>query len=210
MSAGRPLSFDPERTLEAAMQCFWSAGYAETSMSDLLDATGLSKSSLYLAFQSKRGLFERCLARYQQQGITKLRKTLDQGNGPLDGIGAVLRSVADTVGTSEAFRGCLLMNSANDFARQDNLAARQVAEYIDERIAVFATAVRTGQFRGEIRDDRDPCELAAYLVTTMGGLRTMAKGGFSRAALGTTIDIALEALAPELPQRSGAARSTAP
>ena len=53
----RPKEFDPEQIADAAMQVFWQRGYAATSIQDLVEGTGLSRSSLYNAFDSKHGLY---------------------------------------------------------------------------------------------------------------------------------------------------------
>ena len=38
MPAGRPIQYDPEAVLDAAMQTFWSRGYEATALPDLLAA----------------------------------------------------------------------------------------------------------------------------------------------------------------------------
>ena len=53
----RPREFDEEQALLAAMQVFWRKGYDGTSIPDLLEATGLSRSSLYETFGDKAALF---------------------------------------------------------------------------------------------------------------------------------------------------------
>ena len=63
MTLGRPKSFDPEVAVQNALECFWSNGFEATSLQDLLQCTGLSKSSLYESFGSKQTLFELCLGR---------------------------------------------------------------------------------------------------------------------------------------------------
>jgi len=45
-----PREFDESAALAAAMECFWAAGYAATSVRDLGDAMGLGAVSLYNVF----------------------------------------------------------------------------------------------------------------------------------------------------------------
>lgn len=62
--AGRPRLFDEARALEAAMQLFWRQGYEGTSLAQLRTGMGLSSASLYNAFASKEGLFQRVIEHY--------------------------------------------------------------------------------------------------------------------------------------------------
>ena len=52
----RPREFDEDYVLDQALHVFWDKGYDSTSLADLQEATGLTKSSLYKAFESKEGL----------------------------------------------------------------------------------------------------------------------------------------------------------
>ena len=48
----RPYSFDPEIALEAAMTVFWRDGYDLASITDLQNAMGIKRGSLYQEFGS--------------------------------------------------------------------------------------------------------------------------------------------------------------
>jgi AcrR family transcriptional regulator len=61
---GRHKEFDVEKTLDKALNVFWKKGFADTSMTDLEEATGLKKPSLYLAFGDKDAVFIASLNRY--------------------------------------------------------------------------------------------------------------------------------------------------
>src|SRR5688500_7232470 len=48
------------------MLVFWEQGYEGASLSDLTEAMGISRKSLYAAFGNKEELFTRVLQRYEQ------------------------------------------------------------------------------------------------------------------------------------------------
>ncbi len=62
----RPREFNEEKALDRAMRVFWTQGYEGTSLHDLLGAMGISKSSFYETFGSKRDLFMRSLEHFDQ------------------------------------------------------------------------------------------------------------------------------------------------
>ena len=68
-SPGRPRQFDIEDAVGDAMNVFWTRGYHATSLTDLLDVTGLSRGSLYKAFGDKKSLFLKAMDRYAEAGL---------------------------------------------------------------------------------------------------------------------------------------------
>lgn len=190
MSVGRPRAFDPDEALQGALECFWSHGYEATSMSDLLHCTGLSKSSLYDSFGSKRSLFERCLERYREDRVALMSQRLDAAATGVDFIRQMLESAAAESGKPGA-RGCLVLNTATEFAQKDAQIARLVAGGIAAFRAVFRKAIRRAQTEGDVPPERDPGELAQFVVTNMSGLRTLAKAGTPAKALKATISLVI-------------------
>ena len=62
--AGRPRAFDRAEALEAAMRVFWQHGYDGASLTELTEAMGISRPSLYAAFGDKAELFRETLTCY--------------------------------------------------------------------------------------------------------------------------------------------------
>jgi TetR/AcrR family transcriptional repressor of nem operon len=170
----RPREFDENVAIEAAMQRFWAAGYAATSVRDLGDAMGLGPASVYNAFGDKRTLFTQCLDRYldanMRARIARVEKTLP----PRQAIETFLTEIVER--SLENRLGCLLVNSALEVAPRDQRIADIVAERMSELEAFFRRCVVAGQHDGSISSDEDAADVARLLLTTVMGLRVLARG----------------------------------
>lgn len=195
MHAGRPLGFDPDAALEAAMQLFWRRGYGATSLQELLECMGIARSSFYQSFGGKRAMFELALDRYRENLARSLREELTAAPSGFAFICATLESVAGEVGRNDDRRGCLVFNSAAEFGQSDPGVAAHVRTSIDAFARVFAEAVRRAQAEGDIDLTRDAAALGRYVASAMSGLRTLAKAGSSREELLEIARIAATSLA---------------
>nr|WP_217911155.1 TetR/AcrR family transcriptional regulator [Myxococcus sp. AM011] len=114
------------------MGVFWSRGYEATSLADLEVATGLNRSSLYQAFESKRALFSRAVTLYLQEVIAPRLTVFSTGPAGLTQVTTYFESLATTMGTAPPTltrRGCLLVNTATELAPHDAEAHRAVEDY---------------------------------------------------------------------------------
>ncbi len=157
------------------MQCFWTHGYRATSLQRLLQATGLSKSSLYGALGDKDGVFSRCLARYRRDLLSAMEDRLAEAESARDFVAAVLDGLVREAGESEP-RGCLVMNSASELGRELPSLAREVNHCIDRVVQLFHRAMLLGQADGSIDSTRNAEDLARYLMAHIGGVRNMIQG----------------------------------
>jgi len=92
-------------------------------------------------------------------------------------------------------RGCLLMNTAIEFAGRDPQVAREVSLGTRRMLGIFEAAITRAQREGEISTDADPRALARFFITTISGMRSMVKAKASREELESTAEIALRAMA---------------
>ena len=84
--SGKP-QFDEAAVIAAAMGVFWRHGYAAASISDLTEATGLSRSSLYQRFRDKDGLFQEALAAYTERVVRRMNAAkADTARGRLEAL----------------------------------------------------------------------------------------------------------------------------
>jgi TetR/AcrR family transcriptional repressor of nem operon len=68
----RPREFDSDATIEQAMRLFWTKGYKNTGLRDLLKAMKIGEGSFYNLYRGKKELYLRCLDRYNDL-VTKPR-----------------------------------------------------------------------------------------------------------------------------------------
>ena len=63
---GRPIGFDKDAALEAAMLLFWERGYEGTSMANLTEVMSLTPSNIYVAFGDKHAFFPLAVKGYME------------------------------------------------------------------------------------------------------------------------------------------------
>ena len=191
---GRPLEFDSEQVLDAAMHLFWLKGFEATSLQDLVGAMGLARSSLYQTFGSKRDLFLTCLDRYGEMTTLDLANRLtDAATGQSFIEGTLLWAIEEVVEPTRRM-GCLVVTTANECGQRDSEVADHVSGGFDRFHAVFAASLERGQEDGSIRRDRSVEVLASYLVANMSGLRTLVKSGKDLEELRGIVAVVMAAL----------------
>jgi TetR/AcrR family transcriptional regulator, transcriptional repressor for nem operon len=194
MTIGRPLEFNPDEALDAAMHLFWRKGYESTSLQDLITTMDLSKSSFYQAFKSKHKLFQRCILNYQEMLTGLMSAHLQAIPSRKKSIITLFYTKADETSGLNARRGCLTMNTASEFAQNDPEISALISQSIESFVDIFEIAVKQAQQDGEIPTDKDARSIAAYLVSSMSGLNTMIKSGADRESIKRIATIILSVL----------------
>lgn len=194
MPVGRPIEFDRDQVVDAAMRAFWTKGYEATSLANLLEMTGLSKSSFYQSFGGKQQMFGQCITTYADQMVQKLQDRLAASPTPLAFIRTTLTEIASEGARTVSPLGCLVMNTASEFGRRDPDFSRWVDESMARVRAVMEVALARAQAEGEVSDTPTPAVQAIYLMMSIAGLRTMAKAGTPLEAMLLTVDMVLASL----------------
>lgn len=172
----RTKEFETDEIADAAMQVFWRRGYAATSVQDLVDGTGLSRSSLYSTFQNKQGLYQKALQRYEL--LTTLNNVkLLSGSGSAKALirQLLLNIIEDELNDSE-HKGCLVANACLELAGHDEDVAQFVVSNLQKLQHALESLLIKAQQSGEISSTQNPRALASFFVNTIQGLRVLGKG----------------------------------
>src|SRR5215468_8210454 len=139
---GRPRAYDPDAALARAVDAFWDAGFAATSLDDLSEATGMNRPSLYGAFGDKQALYQKALDLYRARTREALANAFS-GDEPLR---IALHKVYNTAisiylsGDSGA-RGCFIIGTAVAQAVIDPDTRAALADALREIDAAFAARI---------------------------------------------------------------------
>ncbi|HJP62421.1 MAG TPA: TetR/AcrR family transcriptional regulator, partial [Mucilaginibacter sp.] len=89
----RTKDFDEDEVLEKAMNLFWLKGYNGTSMQDLVDGLGISRSSLYDTYVDKHTLFLRSLEHYKSKAGESMGKIIQSSSTAKEKIKRMLEYI---------------------------------------------------------------------------------------------------------------------
>jgi TetR/AcrR family transcriptional repressor of nem operon len=190
----RPREFDEDLALRNAMEVFWRKGLGATSLTDLTDAMGLSRSSLYAAFGDKETLFARALDRYMAEISAERVRILRDAATVREGLRDYFEHHIRVALDPRTPPGCLFVNTALEM----NALPPHLAGVLGSRAKIGETAVRSllerGQATGEIPRTKDPRSLALVIVALSYGIHVMARMHADRKKLEAIADTALEAV----------------
>lgn len=190
----RPREFDIEEVLTTALDVFWAHGYDATSMSDLMEATGLAKGSLYKGYGDKKSLFVRALDSYllrANAGLSEAAASSESGREALEKIFSGVIGMSTRVGLR---RGCFSVNSTIELAPHDADVRNRLRRNTRQKETTIAAAVRRGIVDGSLRRDLDPEVTASYVTTVMNGLQVRSKLGLTEQQANETVAMAMETL----------------
>jgi TetR/AcrR family transcriptional repressor of nem operon len=190
----RTKTFDEDRVIDAAVDCFWAHGYEATSVRDLGAAMGIGAASLYNAYGDKRELFLRSLERYANRSMRERIARIEARHRPAEAIGAFLGEIVDRSAKDPECKGCLLVNSALDVASRDPELGKAVASHLGEIRSFFRRSLEAARRAGELAADLDAEIIAGHLLGIVIAVRVLARTGAKRRALENVARPALELL----------------
>lgn len=199
---GRPRGFDADAALDRAVEVFWRQGYEGASLSDLTDAMGINRTSMYAAFGNKEDLFRRAVARYAEADMAYAREALSRPTA-YEVIETFLRANADALTRPERPAGCLSVQGGLAEGGDHGHIARFLA---GSRLAgeeALADRLSRAVAEGDLPAGTDARALARYVMVVSEGNAVHAAAGAARSALHATVDIALRAV-PHAPAATSA------
>lgn len=190
----RQREYDPSEALDRAMTLFWQQGYFDTSMDDLVKATGVSRYGLYETYGNKQGLFAAALDRYQDFISSKVQHDIRLPDAALPEIKGYFNRLKTLTRTEQGRFGCLLVNTATEVAIHDEQVAVHVRKLMNSLTMALKRALDNAKVKKQLRADMDTQAYADYLTGVMQGILVMARSGCKSSNIKNTVEIALAGL----------------
>ncbi|MBQ24844.1 TetR/AcrR family transcriptional regulator [Alcanivorax sp.] len=171
----RKKSFNKDDVLERAMNLFWKQGFHATSMQDIVQNVGLSRSSLYESFGSKQGLFDQALGNYCRTNREGVKALLSNEKSVKTGIRNLLESSIHCTISDADKKGCFVVNSTTELVPGDDEMLKALSKNRASFEKVFFEFLQKGQATGEIPPNKDIKTLSGLIYTVFSGLNVIAK-----------------------------------
>jgi TetR/AcrR family transcriptional repressor of nem operon len=190
----RTRKFDPSSALSSVVELFAAKGYSETSMEDIVQATGVSRYGLYGTFGNKRELFEQALERFAEGMGKQSFLRLLEPDASVDHIRKIFDERVTDMCCLEENKGCLFIHTAMELAPQDEELRGVLQKFMKRMSKAFSVGLESAKERGEVRADVDVRAAGELLTSTMFGLAVLGRTGFDRATLDGIVENTLTSL----------------
>ena len=186
---GRPKEFCPDEALASALRVFWTKGYEGASLTDLTEAMGITRPSLYATFGNKEALFRQALDLYENDKLAYIGEAMKEPSARA--VAEYLLYGAIETATGGVTRGCMgvissvACQSVEPSIREDvNRRAESAKQLIVDRMQ---RAIEEGEFVVPTQADA----ITRYLLAVMQGISVQAQSGATGAELAEVANAAL-------------------
>lgn len=187
---GRPRGFDADEALDRAMRVFWEQGYEGASLTDLTDAMGITRTSIYAAFGNKEELFRKALARYTEGPAGYVRNAVEQPAARAVAEAMLLGAIQATT-RSDCPAGCLGVQGALATGESGHAVREALVTWRQDGGEAVRQRFAHAREVGDLPADCDPAQLSQYVTTLAYGIAVQAATGVGQEDLRQVIHLAM-------------------
>jgi TetR/AcrR family transcriptional repressor of nem operon len=190
----RTKDFDENEVLTKAIQLFWHKGYNGTSMQDLVDGLGISRSSLYDTYTDKHTLFVKALESYQNSGAARIQEIINNSGSTKETVQKLLEMATTELLDDKQQKGCFMVNAEVEVASHDAEVSNLVCKNDQQMEEAFYQVIKKGQESGELKNQQDARALSRFIFNSVKGMRVTAKSTPDRSLFNDIIKLTISAL----------------
>jgi len=177
-----------EAILEKAATIFNKNGYAGSSLSELMKATGLQKGGIYNHFKNKEDIllqaFDFAIKKYNRAVYAAYKDTTDS----ISRLKAIIEFHGPYPLHPIIEGGCPIINTAVDSDNTNPVLKKKVKEALSGWIENLKFIINKGKDAGEINGDVDSGKAAIFIITNIQGAIVISRSFEDNSYMETTIN----------------------
>ncbi|WP_044531213.1 TetR/AcrR family transcriptional regulator [Herbaspirillum sp. B65] len=177
---GRPREFDYDEVVDLAIGLFRQRGYGATSIADLVEATGLTRGSLYKAFKDKKSIYMAAFERYVARGHERIRAIARAEGSGRERVARLLAHYLEQSSGEPGRLGCLVVATGVEASVLEEEIAQLFEQALKRLEAVLAELIRVGMEDHSIAAQLNAPLAAKSLLCFLQGLRVVGKSDAHR------------------------------
>lgn len=190
MTRGRPREFCVDVALAKALRVFWSKGYEGSSLTDLTEAMGITRPSLYAAFGNKESLFRKALELYECEKLEYVGQAIAQPTARKVAE-TMLRGAVENMASRDEPHGCLRVIASATCGPE----AQSVRDELMDRGKVIHQQIierfERAKAEGDLPAHIDVDGLTDLLKAVLQGISVQASNGATREELERLVETGL-------------------
>ena len=167
------INFDKEEVLNTLRPVFIQNGYNGTSMQEIVDATGLNRSSIYNSFGDKEALYMAVLNHYSTRQLHMKDEILALDTNSKQALKKFFEMLFLRNTENEGTYGCLLSNCSLELGQSISGISEILLRGKEIMTSNFADIIKLGQSKNEIATNIDPTDYATFIYNNLQGLRVL-------------------------------------
>jgi AcrR family transcriptional regulator len=166
-----------QRMQTTGLQLFYTKGYFNTSVDDILKELQMSKGAFYYHFDSKEDFFVQIIqTNLTHKMYASLIDPLQGHENPCLQITSCFEDALETAVHNELDFGCVLGNFISEFNGRNETIMKHLNDILAIWEVSLVTALQKGKFNGHL-DRHTDCEaVATYIISAYLGIRTLMVG----------------------------------
>ena len=187
---GRPREFCVDHALAQALRVFWEKGYEGASLTDLTEAMGITRPSLYAAFGNKESLFRKTLDLYEREKLDYIGKALEQPTSR--GVAeTMLRGSVDNVLSCDEPHGCLGVITSATCGPESQSIRDEIVKRGEAGKRALTDRFEQAKADGDLPAHVDAEGLTRVLIAMLQGISVQANQGATRGELERLVETGL-------------------
>jgi TetR/AcrR family transcriptional repressor of nem operon len=166
-----------QRMQAKGLELFYSKGYYNTSVDDVLKELSMSKGAFYYHFDSKEDFFIQIIQNLLARKVySTLIDPIEGSDNPIRNITECFEDALESAVNNEMDFGCVLSNFLSEFKGRNETIMKHLNDILSIWEVNLVSALQKGKLNGHL-DRHVDCEaVATYLMSAYFGIRTLMVG----------------------------------